>query len=88
MLLDKYLNLLRLVNDRFCQYIKGIPGESVIPTPLRLRESPRIWNRIFETRTKPTSDVNLLALLKNLGPSHSGGHSSIFMEDGVRNTLI
>ena len=28
------------------------------------------------------------ALLKNLGPSRSGGHSSIFMEDGVRNTLI
>ena len=53
MLLVKYINLLRLTNDIFCQYIKGIPGESVIPTPLRLKESPRIRNRIFGNRTKP-----------------------------------
>ena len=28
------------------------------------------------------------ALLKNLGLAVSGGHSRIFMEEGVRNTLI
>ena len=27
----------------------------MIPTPLRLRESPRIRNHIFENRTKPTN---------------------------------
>ena len=62
MLLVKYINLLRLTNDRFCRYIKGIPGESVIPTPLRLQESPRIRNRIFGNRTKPTSDALSVSL--------------------------
>ena len=28
------------------------------------------------------------ALLKNLGPTDSGGHSRIFMGKGLRNTLI
>ena len=36
-----------------------------------------------------TSSVRVsTALLKNLGPADSGGHSTIFMEEGVRNTLI
>ena len=34
------------------------------------------------------SDVLKPALLKNLGLAVSGGHSRIFMEQGVRNTLI
>ena len=32
--------------------------------------------------------MKIPALLKNLGLAVSGGHSRIFMEQGVRNTLI
>ena len=43
------------------------------------------WDRLVG---KSSSRINLRALLKNLGPADSGGHSTIFMEEGVRNTLI
>ena len=35
-----------------------------------------------------SADYLPTALLKNLGLAVSGGHSHIFMEQGVRNTLI
>ena len=87
-LLDKYLNLLRLVNDRFCRYNKGIPGESVIPTPLRLQESPRIRNRIFGNRTKPTAKELLWSEVLILYPRMFRGGLALFTLNTLNKKIL